>query len=325
MSLKSPNHEPCESSSKPAHKLYWNRIHEHSGIIVLFINYSPFHILYDHVRDYLRAFKENGCRIYFIQNSDLPDLRPLEGLDESLVDAYLARENRGLDFAAWAQALQLSPGLWDSDTLIFCNDSVFAPLNRAHFKTLISRIQTSVADFIGLTESHERKRHFQSYFFALKNLANRQLIYQKFWHAIRPLDDKKEIIDTYEVGHLQFLLDHGCSSECLFPLSNESGGNPSLLYWKELIAVGFPLLKIEAVRRCIERPDWLPVVIQEGYNQQFIDDFITKNLALNPNFLPLDRTPLKLEAKRKAKQKLTFRQKWKRSILKRLGKFNPPQ
>ena len=170
----------------------------------------------------------------------------------SLFRGVILRQNRGLDFSAFAHMLRIFPELWDANELTFTNDSNFGPLSLTDFGHLFARSDQSNSSFIGLTESTEgpddtERYHLQSFFYTLKREALRHPGVQKFWLEqvfSFPNTKKSEIISRYELGMTQAMLDLGLKTEALFALPTLSEKrNPSILDAEQLIQRGYPFLK----------------------------------------------------------------------------------
>ena len=75
-----------------------------------------------HVPAYAAALAKAGYAVGLVAMTDAP-FHADEGLVESLAALYV-RENRGLDFAAWAHLLREEPTLFGAQALLLANDSV---------------------------------------------------------------------------------------------------------------------------------------------------------------------------------------------------------
>ena len=97
------------------------------------------------------------------------------------------------------------------------------------------------------TESLEIQPHFQSYFFVLRASALATSAVRGFWSAIASRGDKTAIIRDYEVGQRALLEGAGLTVDILFKDTGEHR-NQIQLGWRELLAAGFPFVKVELLR-----------------------------------------------------------------------------
>jgi hypothetical protein len=113
------------------------------GRTCLFVHFDPHGRIDPHVMRYLAALKGCGLDIVFISSCDLQP--EAVAAVEPLTAAIVTRQNKGLDFAGWALALELFPRLLQSDSLVIANDSVYGPVGDlgALFERALSRAGTS--------------------------------------------------------------------------------------------------------------------------------------------------------------------------------------
>ncbi|WP_442678969.1 rhamnan synthesis F family protein [Sphingomonas sp. ASY06-1R] len=240
------------------------------GEIALFVTHSATGAIKPHVLPYLRALAEQGIAVLLLAVTDRQlNLRP-ELLDA--VAGAIVRENAGYDFAAWAHALHLHPEIYGAATLYLLNDSVAGPAKGSSLAELIARIQASDADLIGLTESHEYRWHFQSYFLALKPRLLSSYRLHRFFEDVRILDDKDHVIQSYELRFSEDVERSGHRLELLFP--SPLALNPTLYAWRELIADGFPFMKLLPLRGAFSEVDvegWQDALRRAGFDVALID------------------------------------------------------
>jgi lipopolysaccharide biosynthesis protein len=84
-----------------------------------------------------------------------------------LVDGLYLRQNQGFDFSAWSHVAR-GTDFSRTRSLYLINDSVVGPLNAERFSEVMDRIRASRAHLVGLTESNQIKRRFQSYVLVAK-------------------------------------------------------------------------------------------------------------------------------------------------------------
>lgn len=214
------------------------------GPTCLFVAFAPDGRLWDHTLRYCADLRRLGLKVVLIAVTDRPDLQCRDPGPE-VADALVVRENHGYDFAAWAATLRYLPELMEAPELWFANDSVYhatGPL-----EALAARIRAGTADAFALTESLEIQPHFQSYFFVLRASALAAPAVRGFWSAIASRGDKNQIIREYEVGQRALLEGAGLTVDILF---KDTGAhrNQIQLGWRELLAEGFPFVKVELLR-----------------------------------------------------------------------------
>ncbi|WP_162875494.1 glycosyltransferase [Sphingomonas crusticola] len=240
------------------------------GEIALFVTHSATGALKPHILTYLRALNEQDIAVLLLAVTD----RQLN-IRQEVIDAVagvIVRENAGYDFAAWAHALYLHPEIYGASTLYLLNDSVAGPAAGAGFPDLIARIRGSEADLIGLTESHEYRWHFQSYFLALKPRLLSSYRLHRFFDDVRILDDKDRVIQSYELRFAEDMERSGHWLDLLFP--SPMALNPTLYAWRELIADGFPFMKLLPLRGAFSEVDtegWRHTLDQAGFDVALID------------------------------------------------------
>jgi hypothetical protein len=218
--------------------------------VCLFVTHSRNGHIWDHVLHYLDALiGEQFAVVLVIATDGIERVLPPE-LDR--IDGIVVRANHGWDFAAWATGLAVFPDLWKARTLILANDSVYGPISRDAFQAVVRRVRSSEVDVLALTDSHEWQHHVQSYFIALTRSALTSPAVRQFWSEVRSVQDKWDVILTYEVPLLKHLQAHDVSYEVLFPTERDGVQapllNPTVFDWRDLVDRGFPFLKVELIR-----------------------------------------------------------------------------
>ncbi|WP_029002918.1 rhamnan synthesis F family protein [Azorhizobium doebereinerae] len=215
--------------------------------VCLFAAYSPDGRIWPHVTNYCRDLKAAGFRTVLIVATDRADLRCYDP-GPSVADAMLVVENFGYDFSAWARTLRLWPDLWSASALLFANDSVYH--SPTALTALMERVKRSAADVVALTESTAFRRHFQSYFFLLREKALAHEAVQAFFSEIRALGDKQKVIEACEVPLPSLLATARLEVDVLFPLpeNDPRAANPTLAAWHDLLRSGLPFVKVQLLR-----------------------------------------------------------------------------
>jgi hypothetical protein len=196
--------------------------------IVIFCHFDRSGTVRDHILHYVRSLSAAGFSVAFVTNSG--QLRP-DALEEvkSLCAAVLIRRNVGYDFGAWRDAIeQLGLPRPNTEILLLVNDSVYGPLRG--IEDTLARIDFSLADIWGLTESWQTRYHLQSFFLAVAPRVMSSLAWRQFWLNVRPVPSKRWVIVQYEVGFTQVLLRAGFRCKAAWPYAQlVSQIAPSLL------------------------------------------------------------------------------------------------
>ena len=216
------------------------RFGEMSDVLVLVL-FSPSGVLTELQENLVNAYSEAGYDVVLVVNTNRMD-HVSDSLGEK-VKVFVIRENIGFDFGAWRDAIHLLKDLNGLSSISFTNDSIL-PID--DLGSLKGRVSRSSADVVFCTQSFEQREHMQSYFFSvtrsgiLKGGANLISTVPYYRH-------KQDLINQVELSFSSTLALMGFSSECLFHV-NEAEltlKNPTIWFWRDLIGVGFPFLKIQ--------------------------------------------------------------------------------
>jgi len=171
---------------------------------VIFVHYDRDNVIDDYVYFYLQALQNNSTYLVFVTTSTLTQK------DYKKVSAYtsriIERENIGYDFMSYKLGLQ-SFDYKDYDEVLLCNDSVYGPFYP--LKTLFSHMQNIPCDFWGMTDNNDMAYHLQSYFLLFKKPLLLSPNFATFWDNVNVLDNKDDIIETYEVGLTSYFQKEG--------------------------------------------------------------------------------------------------------------------
>lgn len=223
--------------------------------LCLFVSFTAQPMVKAHVRRHIAAFAAAGFDVALVLNTPCPADRFT--LDDALrrdCMAVFVRENQGYDFAAWSH---LASRLYERsrfDRVVLVNDSIIGPLQQAHFLELIQRIRRSPADVLGTTESIAPIPHLQSFFLVFQNEALHRGVFEQTMASIQNFRTKEMVIDVYETRLTQRLKDGGLRVEALFPMLSSDcySANDTYFRWDELVAKGFPYLKISLLKEKID-------------------------------------------------------------------------
>jgi hypothetical protein len=249
--------------------------------VVIFCHFNPHGRLLEHVRRYIIALIEAELSVVFVTNSGRLDQDATDWLRPRCA-WIIIRRNTGFDFAAWRDGLAVAQlPAPETKFLLFVNDSVYGPLSP--LGPLLARMDFSAADVWGLTDSWQSRFHLQSYLLAFGANALHHVAFTKFWAHVRDLRSKEAVVQAYEIGLTQMLLDAGLTCEALWPYVNMVARlhasqtevfsnnpidevrqqaewhilsaaarrvplNPTAELWRLLLISGFPFLKRELLR-----------------------------------------------------------------------------
>jgi lipopolysaccharide biosynthesis protein len=188
--------------------------------------------------------------------------------DLAFASGTLLRLNRGYDFGAFAATIMLLPDLKRASLVAIANDSVYGPFDT--FPAMLDRVRKSDADIIGLTESTQFTRHFQSYIMFFRQAAFGHPCFRQFWRRVRT-GGRKFVIRNYELTFINQMEKGGLRTSALFPPSDPL--NPTLTRWRELINAGFPFIKIQLLRDNPYKVDlsgWDSIVEKRGFDPNII-------------------------------------------------------
>lgn len=166
----------------------------------------------------IETFRKAGFYIVYVIASDNPEnLTGFLGAS----DRVIVRRNLGYDFGSWATAVQIcQEEILFAEEIICANDSIIGPI--ASIEPLLTKINQSNTDIWAITDSQDRKYHFQSYFWGIKKKSGHYLplLDAFFYYRLALPEDKNEAIDDYEIQALSFFKDQGASVEIFFPESS---------------------------------------------------------------------------------------------------------
>jgi lipopolysaccharide biosynthesis protein len=219
--------------------------------LCLFVSYAPQPTVKAHVLHHIQAFRQEGFEVLLILNS--PHAPEAFTFDPALVvacEAICVRENIGLDFAAWAHAVDhFKLGAADLDRVVLANDSIIGPVSQLGFKALVDRVRASSSDVIGLTENWGPRWHLQSFFLVFQRQALQRGLFAQAMALIQNLPNKDLVIDVYETHFTLAMKVQGLRCEALFESdpNNLYKDNGTYYRWAELMERGFPYLKVSVL------------------------------------------------------------------------------
>lgn len=226
-----------------------NYLKKHHAKVAIFSHYDRDNIIDEYVINYLKSIFELGFDIVFISTAEQLSQNEIDKIKVYCRDV-LVKENIGYDFGAWQTGITyLAEEIDKYDSLILCNDSVYAPL--FSLNEMFIKMQGKY-DFWGITDSYEIHHHLQSYFMVFNQNVVSSDTFKNIWKTYRVYKIKRNIILQYEIGLSQKLLINGYSMGAYCPyseLETTQVCNASHYYWRELIEqFRCPILKIELLR-----------------------------------------------------------------------------
>lgn len=230
--------------------------------VCIFVSHAPSNVMPEYSRFHARAWADAGFSVVVVLNTD--SIAEAVPGDLGFASGVLVRENRGYDFGAWASALEQLPGLRSASIVALVNDSMYGPLDT--FTRMLDRVREMDADVIGVTESVELGRHFQSFLLFFKPAALNSDAFWRFWRKVRA-GGRVVAVYRYELGLMRALQRAGLRCAALF--TNFDGRNPTLTRWRELIDEGFPYMKVALVRDNpfdVDLSGWQDTLKDHGYD-----------------------------------------------------------
>src|SRR5690606_10077507 len=123
-------------------------------------------------------------------------------------------------------------------------DSLIGPLGP--LDELLRRLQASVAQVWAATANYHPVEHLQSYLLAFRGGILAQVPLAQFFAAVLPLESKRAVVETYEMGLTQTIDRSGLSRAAGWTQAELGVGEATdlpLQQWKQLLEAGFPFVK----------------------------------------------------------------------------------
>lgn len=273
------------------------------GAVAVFNHYEADGSVPAHVLWHLAQWRSAGFALVFVSTAARLQPEALARLQD-LCWLVLRRRNVGMDIGGWptaVQAIEHTAGrpLTAFGRLLLTNDSVFGPLQPAG--TWMPAMAARGLDLWGITDSHERGHHLQSYFLVLESPA--ALAFFRRWALrMKLIDDREAVIARYELGLSQDARAAGLRWAALVDSRNlltqaQAAGelpaglaehlarrpgqfNPTHALWRPAVArAGSPFLKRDLLRRFRATPadfaDARAVVVAAApaYPVALLDDY----------------------------------------------------
>jgi rhamnosyltransferase len=202
---------------------------------IVLAHFDPDGVVDEYVVDALRRYRTVASTLVMVSASVPKAPVSIDGL----VDHFIARENVGYDFCSWRAGIDALGSLDGIDELICVNDSVYGPMQ--DLAPVLRDVRVAHADAWGMCLSvqgtaargHAATPHIQSWFIAMRSAVLRSEAFRGFWTSVVPVESKADVIERYELGLSQRLLDGGFR---LAGIHNAASAPP--MRWREL----FPML-----------------------------------------------------------------------------------
>ncbi|MDZ7781805.1 MAG: rhamnan synthesis F family protein [Halioglobus sp.] len=212
---------------------------------LVYAAYSPDSQLSELQKNALANYQRTGHFVILVLNVGCGIIET--PLDDPPCEIFVCRENIGFDFGAWSHVTEIFPSLDTSSSLTFTNDSLLGPLDLYAYSDMISKLRESEADVQFLTNNSEVAIHPQSYYFRLTRSAlNKDAL--EIVSGIGNHKSKLSLIHAVELNLERAFVNEGFSIGVLFENAiDPDRGNPTIHGWSELLARGFPFVKIQGV------------------------------------------------------------------------------
>jgi len=188
--------------------------------VVIFAHFDKQNIIDPYVIDYLKELRKYS-EIIFVSDGDL-EQREISKISDLCFD-NICQKHGEYDFGSYKRGFKLLKTKYlekfnKLDEVLFVNDSCYLV---GTFERIFSEMdQKPEIDFWGLTDnyidSENIEYHIQSYFLSFRRNVFLDRKFQKFIYNITKLKDKSSIVDLYEVGLSQFLIQKNKKMLCYF-------------------------------------------------------------------------------------------------------------
>ena len=210
--------------------------------VALLVTHSENGFIRGYIERYIDALVSNDVKVVLIVAASQARTVVTNGMLDKCA-AVVVRENAGFDFAAWAHVMTRLNKVLMADVLYLLNDSMVGPVNFQEFGHILSEIDKSPSDIVGLTENVKNNWHIQSYFLAIKKRALSNYGFHQYIQSIVSLDTKDDVIDSYEITFSRCMEEKGISCETVFGPSKGEGLDETILNWDSLLDRGMSFVK----------------------------------------------------------------------------------
>lgn len=182
------------------------------GTIAIFLVWQPTQTSW-YVRNALSALAEIGANVILVVNHPLTPERIAEFRREC--DQIILRDNTGLDFGGYKDAVHHLRDRHDVSRVLFLNDSVY--YFERGLLPMLRRLQRSASDVCSGFENKELHYHFGSFCLSVSGDVFRNAEFQRFWREYVPVQSRRWAINKGEIGLSRMLLLLAENHDVIFP------------------------------------------------------------------------------------------------------------
>ena len=231
--------------------------------VAIFAHFDKKNKIADYVVYYLNGLKQIAEKVIFVSDADISE-KELEKIND-IVDVAICKKHGEYDFGSYKFGFLYAKeqeDFCDFDEMIFANDSCYGPL--FSFEEMFNEMQPKTVDFWGITENNFGvdideetgksviRPHLQSYFLVFRNNVYTSNVFIDFMENIKKTSNKVEIINKYEIGLSETLVNEGFSYSSFIGKIQKS--NPVVNNWIKLIVA----------KRCPALKSSIPKLLNKG-------------------------------------------------------------
>lgn len=206
--------------------------------ICLFSSYSTDNNILNYIKYYLEILKSYFDEIIFITNIRDIIIEDINFLKSIGVNLKMVK-NEGFDFGMWHKSM-MELDLNNYNQIGLINDSCIL-FNDKGLYEILKWVSSNDLDYCGMTDSNEINYHIHSYFLIInKSVMPKVCEYFKNIGILRNIHD---VIEKYEIGLSQYLLNSGHKIGSYFSYIDYDSSNISIVDIPKLIENGCPIIK----------------------------------------------------------------------------------
>ena len=273
-----------------------------------------------HVIKYLEKIRNSFEKIIFV--SDQP-LKKKELQKIRFVDKYIHRNHNEKDFGSWKLGINKIM-INNFDELFLTNDSIIGPL--INIEKVLFKMDQKKIDFWGISSAGKGNLfHLQSYFLCFKKKCFESKVFKDFFANIKKLESKGELVQKYEIGLTQILINSGfkCSQ---FTRHSDKDIFSSTKSYKLYKKKDLPFIKVKVL---VSNPVRVPNVNQLLQYIEYKKDIISYIKRVNENsdlshlffWLPLFNSYIFSKKFILLRAKISHSQRWWRFYIKIFGVY----
>ena len=219
----------------------------------VFAFYDKNAVIDDYIIRYIKELKQSCLRVIFVSGVRLSDYE--KNKIRRYVNLIIDDPHTEYDFGSYKRGFKYIDTTL-TDEIVFVNDSFYGPL--FPLAPIFDRMSEKDCDFWGMSENKYglikigekyksvKRPHLQSYFMVFKKHVINSEAFIDFINSVHEEPQKNDIIINYEIGLSEVMKDAGFRYNTY---AKESGDNPVVTKWKELITRHhFPLIKCSLLR-----------------------------------------------------------------------------